>query len=239
MMEEKFYNALALATRADYRKLKELKDKNASWETAWNSIPAGERRIVDPNNAFEALSQLHIKLLLLSDANFPEPLKEIHCPPLGIYVRGEIGRAQTPSLAIVGTRKSTEEGKETARAFARELASRGVRIVSGLALGIDAAAHEGALDAKGHTIAVLGNGLDQLYPRNNERIAKGIIASGGAIISEYPLGTPPLPHHFLERNRIVSGLTQGVLVIEAPKESGALATARFALEQNRYVFVVP
>ena len=112
-------------------------------------------------------------------------------------------------------------------------------IVSGLAFGIDAASHKGCLEANGATIAVLGNGLDAIYPVSNEKLGKNIIASGGALVSEYPLGTPSLPQHFIERNRLISGLSLGIVVIEAPKVSGALATARFAFEQNREVFVVP
>ena len=145
----------------------------------------------------------------------------------------------TRSVAIVGTRKATPGGKEAARTFARELVRMGCAVVSGLAFGLDAAAHEGALDGKGYTIAVLATGLDRIYPQWNTKLAERMIASGGALISEYPPGSPALPYRFLERNRIVSGLAEGVLIIEAPERSGSLATARFALEQDRQVFVVP
>ena len=143
------------------------------------------------------------------------------------------------AIAIVGTRRATPDGKSTARRFAAELARAGIVIVSGLAFGVDAAAHEGCLDAEGKTVAVLACGLANIYPRNNEPLAKKILAQGGAIISEYPPDMPAYPSRFLERNRIVSGLSKGTLVIEAPERSGSLATARFALEQNRDVFVVP
>jgi DNA processing protein len=142
-------------------------------------------------------------------------------------------------IAVVGTRRATPDGKNTARRFAAELARAGIVIVSGLAFGVDAAAHEGCLNAGGKTLAVLACGLANIYPKNNEALAEKIIAQGGAIISEYPPDMPAYPSRFLERNRIVSGLSKGTLVIEAPERSGSLATARFALEQNRDVFVIP
>lgn len=158
-------------------------------------------------------------------------------PPHGLYIQGELPTNDL-ALAIVGTRKATGEGLTLAREFSSTLATAGITIVSGLALGIDGAAHKGALEAHGKTLAVVARGLDKYYPATHEKLAEDIISHGGTIISEYPLGSPALPHRFLERNRIVSGLSKGVIVIEAPQESGALATARFALEQNRDVFVV-
>ena len=169
----------------------------------------------------------------------PPLLKEIPNPPKKLYHLGNFEKDDRPHIAIVGTRKATASGIAIARSFAKELASAGAVIVSGLATGIDTAAHEGALDAKGKTIAVLGNGIDWIYPRQNEKLAKRILESGGAIVSEYPAGIGTLKHQFLERNRIVSGLSVGVIVIEAPQKSGALSTASHALEQNREVFVVP
>jgi DNA processing protein len=142
-------------------------------------------------------------------------------------------------LAIVGTRRATPKGIALAHDFACSLARRGVRVVSGLAFGIDAAAHDGCLDAGGQTLAVLPCGLDRIYPRSHEKLAGKILGNGGALVSEYPPGTEALPHRFLERNRIVSGLSRGVLVIEAPENSGALVTARLAAEQGRDCFVTP
>ncbi|MEK7513219.1 MAG: DNA-processing protein DprA, partial [Patescibacteria group bacterium] len=154
-------------------------------------------------------------------------------------VRGTFPDKNARFLGVVGTRKATESGKELARHFGVEIARSGCVVVSGMALGIDAAAHAGCLDAHGATIAVLGNGLDRLYPRTNEKLGQNILVNGGALISEYPPGAPPLPSHFLERNRIVSGLSRAVVIIEAPARSGALATARYAALQGREVFVVP
>lgn len=168
-------------------------------------------------------------------------LKHIPNPPRQIFIKGnqEIITNNSPKLAIVGTRKPTAQGLDTAYQMAKELAKEGFIIISGLALGIDQAAHRGCLAANGCTIAVLANGLDTIYPRQHEQLAKQIIDSGGTLISEYPAGTPPFPNQFLERNRIISGLSQAVLIIEAPLGSGAINTAHHALAQGRDVLVVP
>lgn len=186
--------------------------------------------------------KLEPKSISLEDSHYPSLLKEIQNPPLKIYVLGELpddSPAGGPRIAIVGTRKATLHGRLIAKETAKKLSEEGIVIVSGLAMGIDTAAHEGALAGGGRTIAVLACGLDTIYPRQNENLAKKIIESGGTIISEYPVGTPAMPNQFLERNRIVSGLSIASIVIEAPRESGALVTARLSAEQGREVFVVP
>ncbi len=236
--EKIFYNAVNIAAQSNYRELVGLKRRFGSWEGAWRAFFKDVGGAPDPETAWQELKRLGLRLVLYEDQDYPPLLKEIPWPPFGIYVLGGLVKVDN-SLAIVGTRKATENGKATAKYFAEELGRAGFEIVSGLAFGIDAAAHEGALNAEGRTIAVLGNGLDRFYPRSNEKLARKIIEHGGIIFSEYPPGAVSLPHHFLERNRIISGLSKGVLVIEAPKESGALVTARFAIEQNREVFVVP
>ena len=175
----------------------------------------------------------------LGDKDYPSLLNEIQRPPSKIYIRGTLPEKQLPTVAIVGTRKATEDGRRLTRETALELGRAGVVVVSGLAMGVDAAAHEGALDAYGITIAVLGNGIDSVYPVQNEKLAKKILASGGAIISEYGTGEPSYKGNFIERNRIISGLSLGTVVIEAPKHSGALTTARFAGEDGRAIFVFP
>lgn len=180
-----------------------------------------------------------INTLVFGEKKYPALLKEITNPPLKLYCRGSFENDPRPHVAIVGTRKATLNGREIAKKFAKELAARGIIIVSGLAMGIDTAAHEGTLEAGGKTIAVLANGLDWIYPRQNERLGEKILETGGALVSEYPPGTPAYKDNFLARNRIVSGLSLGVVVIEAPEGSGALSTANHALEQNREVFVVP
>lgn len=172
------------------------------------------------------------------DSAYPRLLSEIQNPPETLFFLGTIPQ-ENPCIAIVGTRKATSEGRSIARKLAEALATHGFCVVSGLALGIDEAAHEGALSAGGRSIAVLANGLDSIYPRQHEGLARKILAKDGAVLSEYEIGTPALPHQFLARNRIISGISIATVVIEAPLRSGAIATARFAAEQGRDVFVYP
>lgn len=180
-----------------------------------------------------------IKEISILDENYPELLKQIYDPPKCLYVMGNLEILNTPSLAIVGCRETTEYGKKAATYFAYNLAKQGITIVSGLAKGVDSFSHIGALQAEGKTIAVLGSGLDIIYPKENNQLAKKIIEKGGAIISEYPLGTRPLQEHFPARNRIISGISQAVLVVEAKEKSGSLITADFAMEQGKEVYAVP
>lgn len=180
---------------------------------------------------------MQISKVHFEDVNFPEQLRNIPLAPRQLYVIGELGDA--PMVAIVGTRKPSTYGRQVTYDFAFQLAQAGVTIVSGLATGIDTAAHEGALDAGGKTIAVQARGLDAIYPASNRRLALRILEQGGAFVSEYEPGTPPLKHHFLDRNRIISGLALGVVVTEADTESGALVTAKHAKEQDRTIMAVP
>lgn len=178
------------------------------------------------------------KTLRLEEAEYPPLLREIPNPPQTLYLSGSL-ESEHPLIAIVGTRKATDKGKGTAFRFAEELVSRGFGVVSGLALGIDTAAHEGALGKRGYTVAVLGSAIDDIYPPENESLAKRILDTGGVIISEYSPGTPIQKHQFIERNRIISALSLAIIVIEAPIHSGALVTARTGAEQGKDVFVVP
>ena len=177
-------------------------------------------------------------VLVLGDAAWPPALLQTVDPPLLLYVRGNPDVLARPSLAIVGSRQATAQGKDNARAFAQALGAQGYVVVSGLAQGIDAAAHEGALASPAGTIAVVGTGLDRNYPPRHADLAARI-AAHGAVVSEYAPGTPPLPEHFPQRNRIIAGLTQGTLVVEAALRSGSLITARLASEAGREVFAVP
>lgn len=177
-------------------------------------------------------------IITLADADYPPALLEIPDPPNVLYVRGNVALLHRRGLAIVGSRNATPQGMQTAEVFARALAGRGLSIVSGLALGIDAAAHRGALAAGGDTVAVIGTGADRIYPARNRELALAI-AERGAIVSEFPLGTPVMAANFPRRNRIISGLARGVLVVEAAPESGSLITARLAAEQGRDVFAIP
>lgn len=178
------------------------------------------------------------QIICWDDPRYPALLKEIPDPPPLLFVEGESSALSQPQLAIVGSRKATPSGMETTRQFASALSQLGLGITSGLALGIDASAHIGCLDVKGVTIAVLGNGLDKIYPARHQSLADEI-AEQGALVSEFPPGTPPLAHNFPRRNRIISGLSLGVLVVEAAVRSGSLITARLAGEQGREVFAIP
>jgi DNA processing protein len=177
-------------------------------------------------------------LVCLDDEGYPKPLRFIADPPLVLYVKGRVESADTEAIAIVGSRVASSYGLAVSERLARELAERGITVVSGLAIGIDGAAHRGALRASGRTIAVLGCGIDQVYPRRHLGLAAEIAACG-ALVSELSIGTPPLGPNFPRRNRIVSGLALGVVVVEASERSGSLITARMALEQGREVFAVP
>lgn len=176
--------------------------------------------------------------LLFSDRDYPEQLKEISDPPPILFVRGDIEILSQPQIAIVGSRNPSSLGVQTAMDFSKSLAENGFTITSGLALGIDAASHQGALNANGHTIAVAGTGLDRVYPARHKNLATEILENG-AIISELPPGTAAKANNFPRRNRIISGLCMGLLVVEAAKQSGSLISARLALEQNREVFAIP
>lgn len=183
------------------------------------------------------IEQCHARLVSYWDEAYPSALRDIPDPPALLYLRG----AEVPqeALAIVGSRNASPTGRHLTAEIARELASRGIGIVSGLARGIDTAAHEGALAGNGPTVAVLGCGIDRIYPPENERLFQRILVQGGSIISEYPPGADPLAGHFPGRNRLISGLCRGVLIVEAALGSGSLITADFALEQGRDVFAVP
>lgn len=183
----------------------------------------------------------YFQKISLSNPRYPQALKEIHDAPKDFFLWGNAEILAKPSIAIVGTRRCSSYGKDMAYKLATDLANAGIIIVSGMALGIDTYAHQGALAAQGATIGVIGSGLDEksFYPNENYKLAQHIVAQGGAIISEYTKGTPALPHHFPLRNRIVSGLSLGVVVIEAKEKSGALITAEYALNHNREIFAVP
>ena len=179
-----------------------------------------------------------IELLDAFDPRYPPLLTHVSSAPALLYVRGDIETLSLPQLAIVGSRCPTLTARRTAMQFAAELSRQGLAITSGLALGIDAAGHEGALSAGGRTVAVLGSGLDRIYPAQHAMLAARIAASG-AVISEFPRGTAPLRPHFAQRNRLMSGLSLGTLVVEAADQSGSLITAQFALDQGREVFAIP
>ena len=197
------------------------------------------RKKLDPRREMEECRKKGIRLLTLSDPGYPAMLREIYDPPLLLYMKGAWLSADDAALAVIGSRHPTTYGLLQARRFAAELSAAGWTIVSGLARGIDQSAHEGALEiSHGRTAAVLGSGLDVMYPRENQRLFERI-QERGAVFSELPLGSQPLAHHFPRRNRIISGLSLGVLVVEAHLKSGSLITAKEALDQGREVFAMP
>lgn len=186
-----------------------------------------------------AAGRLGIAIVGLDEPAYPALLRRTFDPPPVLYARGRLGDADhIPAVAVVGARAATPLGTSLAGAIARDLASWGATVVSGLARGIDTAAHEGALEGRGRTVAVLGCGLDRMYPKENARLAERI-AGTGAVVSEFPLGTAPLPEHFPRRNRVIAGWSQATVVVEAAERSGALNTARYAAEEGRDVLAVP
>ena len=180
-----------------------------------------------------------IRIITLDEAEYPPRLREIYDPPLVLYVRGNVSAILRPGIAVVGTRHPTPYGMGMAERLGCDLAGHGLAIISGLARGVDTFAHRGAVSAKGKAIAVFGTGVDVVYPKENSRLAEQILSLGGALVSEFPLGTFAAPQNFPIRNRIISGMSFGVLVVEAAEYSGTRITARCALEQNREVFAVP
>ena len=196
---------------------------------------------IEPDKLLENLHKEKLNALTIEDSAYPKLLKQIYDPPFILYYRGSLEAFNGFSLAVVGARKYSAYGAQVTQKLVRELAFNKLTITSGLALGIDTLAHSAAIETNGKTIAVLGSGLDRqnIYPSQNRYLADKIQAHGGLILSEYPIGTMPLKHHFPQRNRIISGLSSATLVIEAAEKSGALITAFHALEQNREVFAVP
>jgi DNA processing protein len=188
----------------------------------------------------ERVRRLGGDILVLDDGVYPSMLRETYDPPVVLYVKGAWAEClEGPCVAIVGSRRCSTYGQNAALMLSRELAQRGVTIISGMARGIDAAAHRGALEAGGKTVAVMGTGLDQFYPRDHSKLALEILKKGGALVTQFPLGTPPVSENFPYRNRVISGLSLGVVVVEAAENSGSLITARLAMEQNREVFAIP
>jgi DNA processing protein len=253
----KYLNALNIISGIGPKKIKMLlgyfQEPEAIWRADLDSLKAtkiGEKlaeriffdkNALNPDEEWEKLEKDNIKILTPDSPNYPSLLKEIHNPPYILYARGKTELINSVSLlSIVGSRKYTSYGSQIAHNFSKDLANSGFGIVSGMALGIDSFAHQGALDSDNITFAVLGNGLDDssIYPRNNFNLSR-LIIENGAIISEYPVGTKAGPLTFPARNRIVAGLSLGTLVIEAGEESGALITAQMALDYDREVFSVP
>lgn len=196
------------------------------------------RNQVTPSEVMEELKKNKIDIIAFDNPGYPVLLKEISSPPYLLYIRGELKPEDQNAIGIVGSRKGTDYGRRATYEIAEGLGKAGITVISGLAIGLDTEAHRGALAGGGRTIAVLANGLDAVYPSSNQNLAEQII-DNGCLISEQPFGMPPLKHNFPARNRIISGLSQGVLVTEAGEASGTLHTASFAIEQNRQLYAIP
>lgn len=253
-VERKYWIAFARVSRVGRARVQQLEEHFGSLEPAWrasagelkaagldsgaiNAIAAARDK-VDPDAEVEALARHGVRALTWHDDEYPKRLREIFDRPPVLFVRGTLIAADEWAVAVVGTRRVTVYGRQVAEEMARGIASNRVTVVSGLARGVDAVAHRAALEAGGRTIAVLACGLDLVYPPEHKRLAEEI-AERGAVVSDYPLGTQPRSEFFPRRNRILSGMSLGVLVVEGDVKSGALITARQALEQNREVFAVP
>ena len=257
MNQLKYWTALSHFPKFGPIRLKKIKKYFLNTEQAFNASSSELERAgiekniaeefvsarvnINPNELTERLNKENIKVITVDDEHYPKLLLEIYNPPQIIYYKGTLENDNELSLAVVGSRKFTSYGKRAAEEIVRGLAKNNLTIISGLALGIDAIAHSAALEARGKTIAVLGSGIDKesIYPSANRYLAEKIVESGGAVISEFPLGTQPLRYNFPQRNRIIAGIALGTLVIEAGEKSGALITANCALEQNRDIFAVP
>jgi len=251
----KYWVALSTNLNIGARTFQKLYAAFSDMEKVWNAgeaelrqkgldpkIIANVRQVKaskNPSEELEKIYKLNIHAITYLDTEYPALLKEIpDCPAL-LYLKGKLLPADNLSLAVVGSRRFTDYGARVVKQIVEPLANAGLAIVSGLALGIDALSHRAALNCKGRTIAVLGNGLDHIYPESNRNLANQIIYSGGAVLSEFPVGTPSFKQNFPFRNRIIAGMSLGTLVIEAALESGSLITARAALDYNRDVFAIP
>ncbi|MDW7739860.1 MAG: DNA-processing protein DprA [Bacillota bacterium] len=249
-----YLNALNNLSAVGTRRITALVEFFGSAETAWRApekeieMVSGieglaekiykEKKNIDPEQKWQELCVSGISCISTASPAYPTLLKQVVNPPAILYYIGSLKQITQPAVAIVGSRRCTFYGKEVAHKLAAELAASNITVVSGMALGIDTAAHKGALENSGYTAAVLGCGLDQCYPRSNQDLMQEI-ATHGVVFSEFPYGAKPLPGNFPQRNRIISGLTLGTVVVEATAKSGSLITANFAVEQNREVFAVP
>jgi DNA processing protein len=254
MNDTRYYLGFNLVNGIGPARLDRLVDYCGSVEAAWHAelielLAAGldartaealrrTRRAIDLDAEMERVERAGLRMITRDGADYPAALAQIPAPPPLLYISGQISGVDDWSVAVVGTRSPTTYGREATRRLVGELAAAGVTVVSGLAIGVDTIAHSAALETGGRTIAVLASGLDQVYPERNRPLAEQIVANG-ALVSEFPLGTRPTPQLFPVRNRIISGLALGTLVVEGGVKSGALITVRYALEQGRDVFAVP
>lgn len=224
--------AILSASKGELMQVEGVGEEIARSVTSW-------REQVDLDAELQRIEKAGVTVVARDDAEYPKNLREVYDPPVILYVKGELSERDALAMAIVGSRRTTLYGQEMARKLAFQLARVGIPVISGLARGIDTAAHSGALQAKGRTVAVIGCGIDIMYPAENQKLADEIVAKGGAVVTEFPFGVKPDKQNFPMRNRIISGWSLGTVVVEANLKSGALITANQAAEQGRQVFAVP
>ncbi len=242
MLEREAYVAFNLTEQVGSVKVGQLAQAYGSVAAAWENYPKKVARsggVVDWQAEFRKAEKFGVTIVTPADEGYPEMLLDAPGRPLALYVKGDVAALSKPAIALVGTRRATPYGLDQAAKFARDLASNGWMILSGLALGIDAEAHRAALDAGGVTVGVLGSGLDQFYPQENRDLAREMVRKGGAVVSEFPFGRAPDGQTFPQRNHVVAALARGVIAIEAPIKSGTLITTGIAADLGRTVMAVP
>jgi len=242
MTEREAYVAFNLTDRIGSVRLAALVAEHGSAVAAWEAYPKKQARAggeIDWRAEFETASKFGVTIVTALDEGYPEILRKTDGHPLVLYVKGDVAALSRPAVALVGTRRATEYGRHVAGVLAYDLAKAGWSVVSGLALGIDAAAHRGALDADGVTVGIIGSGLDRFYPEENRELAREIVHAGGAVVSEFPFGRPADKTTFPIRNHVVAALARGVVAVEAPVKSGTLITTGLAAELGRTVMAVP
>ena len=242
MTDRQAYVAFNLTDKVGFATVSELVSKAGSVVAAWEAYPKKVSRTggeVDWEGEFRLAGKYGVEIVTPADADYPRQLRETPGAPLCLYVKGDVKALSKPMVALVGTRRATPYGRDQANRFAYDLCKAGWGVVSGLALGIDAASHRGALDADGVTVGVIGSGLDRFYPEENRELAREMVKRGGAVVSEFPFGRPPDQETFPIRNHVVAALARGVVAVEAPVKSGTLITTGIAADLGRTVMAVP
>lgn len=250
MTDLKYFNVLRIGLKDDFKKLWLVFNKYKKFEHIYSRLPEVLKELdikrgdiwdkLDVDKEYEKIINSNTKIILFDDKNYPKLLKEIYSPPLGLYIRGsESCFNSNHNLAVIGSRKSTDYGRRATEKITKDLKDSNITIVSGLALGIDSYAHKCALENGLKTIGIIGSGFNYFFPSENIELAKSIVKNNGLVVSEYPLDFKPEKYYFPARNRIISGISKGVLIVEAQKKSGTLITAKFAEEQNRDIYAIP
>ncbi len=250
MSDLKFFNALKIVLKDHFNKLDLAIEKYTTFENIWNNFDEViatlnlknkvSNKNIDVEGEYEKLIKRNTKIVTIKDKNYPKNLRETYMPPLGLYIEGDVELLNKgTNLAVIGARNATEYGKMAVEKILNELTGYNINIVGGLARGIDTCAHTEALVNNLKTIAIIGSGFNKFYPKENMNLADKIVENGGALVSEYPLDFYPEKYYFVARNRLISGISKAILIVEAKKRGGSLITAKFAMEQDRDILVIP